>query len=1216
MVAAATAGAVLTGLLGVAGASGSSAAPVLASAAPPGTSSDAVALLADLGVAVGQGTTIQDGSVVVRESTNGPYLTSTQAEAVLGRDVVVGGVGVGVVADTVLSRMGSRLESVTTNEPTLRGEVRGSTTTPLTLPVEVPAPVAPEISAGADEVVVPESETQTLDAGSYGPLVAEAGATVVLTGGNYAFASLAFADGVVLDAADDTHVVVAGRATIGADSDLGPAPVEAGLPEPSLRLTVLGTNLETEQPIEGAALDVRPRTHLAAALHVPEGTARLRHGAQLEGSVAARWIRVGADALIRYVDRVPEDVPLAVSLVTPLPDAVVGGEVQLTAAVDGASGAHEVTFQVDGEPVASATAPAYTATWDSTTVADGDHEVVAVVADGAGTASTAPANVTVLQSVVADRLLEKDLADGLLTPEEHALIAVHRWTDPDSVPERYRTDATEGADLTIPLAAGLRNLRTLDPAVRQQIVDELAPPGTDIDAPPLSADDVYAALDQYIEEPGETVPGDQAPLPGDETPVPGDEEETPDPPTEEEAPSPPTATAAAATVPEPEASPSAVPTSSAAPDPDAQAEAGTEPSVTETPAPEARTGPIPFPEPPDPPVVKRRGTVVCLAEGESWHIDEAQRDLTLPCRYRTLLADFWYLPEDSLSDDTAIDMTDVLDATLDHADDAPERANGVPDVIDATVESFYQATLTYVNLGYATIGRPQVAVSEFAAGLSLPVVGTVFIDEESPVYLARHELFHQYQYEYTDLLALGLDYSGAGSTSTGWWLEATAEWASHHAQDDAWGVPASSQYFGDAYLAYSGQLEDHLGSPRRPLTEFVAPHLSKGRQPHYGAFLFAEYLEQEHGADIIREVWEGTGITRTPVEVLAELLQDSYGTTLADVTAGYHRANYTIADSYSSWDAESWEQRLDGQRPPRVEEQVSAGGRYPAVGSDLTTLYPGGALYVELDLADYGPDGVSVDIDVEALGAGRSSDDLRGQIEYVNQYPETCYPGDNREMVNTTGAAALTEVTLSPTCPRATVIISHTDPAFGGLALGGPHAAAGDAALTVRWTATARDLTYATQVEHRNDVVHHRVNAGEDLDRWIDTGYWAVTAFDIGSAVSDGRHNFSLNLYSIDRGRASSATIIVNGTELELDHIRYPAPSDGRYRTWGRQPAWYSSDLSTFILPDELLVDGTNIIQIQARGSLLIHGAYLESNAYYPEPDPDPDPCSDCPVAS
>jgi hypothetical protein len=126
----------------------------------------------------------------------------------------------------------------------------------------------------------------------------------------------------------------------------------------------------------------------------------------------------------------------------------------------------------------------------------------------------------------------------------------------------------------------------------------------------------------------------------------------------------------------------------------------------------------------------------------------------------------------------------------------------------------------------------------------------------------------------------------------------------------------------------------------------------------------------------------------------------------------------------------------------------------------------------------------------------------------------------------------------------------------------------------------------------------------------------AVTAFDLGTAVSDGRHNFSLNLYSIDRGRGSTATVIVNGTELELDHVRYPAPSAGRYRMWGRQPAWFSSDLSTFTLPDELLVDGTNIIQIQARGSLLIHGAYLESNAFYPEPDPDPDPCSDCPVAS
>lgn len=103
---------------------------------------------------------------------------------------------------------------------------------------------------------------------------------------------------------------------------------------------------------------------------------------------------------------------------------------------------------------------------------------------------------------------------------------------------------------------------------------------------------------------------------------------------------------------------------------------------------------------------------------------------------------------------------------------------------------------------------------------------------------------HLFQYQFVgtyDVLseALPLD---LGRDSTLWWLEASAEWMTHKVEEREAPVDNPNHY--DDSLAV------FLAEPERDLARFD----SNGRQ--YGAFVFAEHLEDEFGEDAIRAVFE------------------------------------------------------------------------------------------------------------------------------------------------------------------------------------------------------------------------------------------------------------------------------------------------------------------------------------------------------------------------
>ncbi len=410
----------------------------------------------------------------------------------------------------------------------------------------------------------------------------------------------------------------------------------------------------------------------------------------------------------------------------------------------------------------------------------------------------------------------------------------------------------------------------------------------------------------------------------------------------------------------------------------------------------------------------------------------------LGCSYTTPLATFWY------KIGWATEDVDVLDGVLRDAGNGG-GPNGVPDSIDEIAAAYIHANWVYDRMGYSAPARTNVAVGEFDGGFSAPVLGTIFVrgTEGLRVYLTQHELFHQFQYPYVPLGALGADYANKSQSSVAWWLEATAEWGTHQAQRDlrqgVFAAYTSNPAFAAADARYAGNLGDHLGRPNLPLARFVSPALkplagAAWFGPQYGAFLFAEYLHQLYGQDVILDTWQRVDDDNRPVDAIAAEVA-ARGTTIADIVSGYHRANESIEESYTSLDRIEWTRQLHatGGRPAHGVVD----GFKNAHRDGLTRVGAGGASYLELALPD-GALGGRVTLHLEDTGQGLSGDDVSVRIVATDPQGRTC-PGPSPDAPPfpeadpvPLGSGYDLTVTLVPTCSNVTVIISHDDPRLLG----------------------------------------------------------------------------------------------------------------------------------------------------------------------------------------
>lgn len=282
--------------------------------------------------------------------------------------------------------------------------------------------------------------------------------------------------------------------------------------------------------------------------------------------------------------------------------------------------------------------------------------------------------------------------------------------------------------------------------------------------------------------------------------------------------------------------------------------------------------------------------------------------------------------------------------------DADSDGDGIRDYVENVGDNLESAWTEYTNLGYqlpvdryplrVVIGFP--FFDPFGGGLVIPDQTMFLPTSGGDQYLPRHELFHVFQWEYggdtEDERAEWFTRPG-----TDWWMEATAEWAAHLASPT--GIPQED--------AYADQLLDFLGFPDRALHAHAFINGPSG-QPQYGAFIFAEYLEERfNDADVIMEVFEGTAEVDQPGALAAiEEVVDERGSTLAEELIEFARKSYLM--DFQDGDVDVWRTLLEGDDRGRTVADDLGGGRpfrqrHDVIAGDTASgdsvVEPGGRAY-------------------------------------------------------------------------------------------------------------------------------------------------------------------------------------------------------------------------------------------------------------------------------
>lgn len=365
------------------------------------------------------------------------------------------------------------------------------------------------------------------------------------------------------------------------------------------------------------------------------------------------------------------------------------------------------------------------------------------------------------------------------------------------------------------------------------------------------------------------------------------------------------------------------------------------------------------------------------------HVPPSQCDTTLKaglvgdfkCRHRSQNFDIWY----NLDGDRPVD-----------GDDGPVTPpsygiphDGIPNYIQRAAVSFEEALHTYEQLGYRRPNEDRILVffgpenSGPKDGFTPPteILGrsSIYMGHEAGEWsTARHEVFHVMQYAYK--MPVSVENLPGNLIPFQAWQESTAEWATHQAVKNDRAVPADRRY------AYAANIGEFLGRPHLRLNHWDG--LAQGRQ--YGGFVFAEFLEERFGADVIRRTWEriheaenahpALQITETVAEYGSHITREMTVFGIASYQlCGEVRGNHTGDPWGGVWhmsdpDIGAWCDILDQHTSP-AEENTSARAPFsniPRPASELAqltgdgrasgevTLDAGGSAYVDLVMP--GPD--------------------------------------------------------------------------------------------------------------------------------------------------------------------------------------------------------------------------------------------------------------------
>jgi hypothetical protein len=295
-------------------------------------------------------------------------------------------------------------------------------------------------------------------------------------------------------------------------------------------------------------------------------------------------------------------------------------------------------------------------------------------------------------------------------------------------------------------------------------------------------------------------------------------------------------------------------------------------------------------------------------------------------------------------------------------------------------------------------------------------------------FTAKHELFHVMQYASLEagVLATGITSWPRGTQETiRSWMEGSAEWAADFSETNDWSDPSSTNQLDEFLYRTDDFIFDFVES-----LPFLPP--SPENQEQYGSFIFAESIEQAHGAAKIGDIWtafEGQGVVPAGDVITSQIA--NYPDHHADFWSDVYIMEET--DPGGLGFANGNELRAEfGDRPGTQNLAGQPHGTSIQIGQSIDFEYadgllPGGAVVFELELPPGTPGTLQIDIDEHQT-------DVEYRLVAVDNYPNTCAGASEEYMVL---GAGVDEWTTDGSCDVAAVVATYTDITGDGLEPGG-----------------------------------------------------------------------------------------------------------------------------------------------------------------------------------
>ncbi|MCE7989495.1 MAG: hypothetical protein DYG89_50735 [Caldilinea sp. CFX5] len=306
------------------------------------------------------------------------------------------------------------------NDLTGKGVVNGTRTTPLALPLRSGLPALPAITPGTQAVTV--NGSQTLAAGSYGALTVNNGATLVLSGGLYHFASWTVSQNAKVHFQAPSEVRIAGVLLVNNNAFVGPAPGVTNLDANGIILHVAGTDGQSGPGSQPRSAAFEQNVTITAYVVAPNGLINFRQNVNATGAFIGKWVLAEQNAKV-----------------TRPGDPVVR-----------AASAESVT----AEPVS--VTPGITTTVETTTVVDTVVDVAAnalflpLVTGGNSAASETPTTATAISETVVTETTPV-LTPTLTTTAAVTTTAVLTATAPVTATDSATNSAAGGSLVYLPM---------------------------------------------------------------------------------------------------------------------------------------------------------------------------------------------------------------------------------------------------------------------------------------------------------------------------------------------------------------------------------------------------------------------------------------------------------------------------------------------------------------------------------------------------------------------------------------------------------------------------------------------------------------------------------------------------------------------------------------------------------------------------------------------